>query len=100
MTKFWTHAAQLALILAGPSVLVGGGHSILPLHLRRIQKRQDLYRSRLYAVEGTYTVEGNKVIAREDFGVMIPSPLICTISDDGSIEGPKDTFIPRSRRRR
>jgi hypothetical protein len=48
-----------------------------------------------YAVTGTYKIEGKKIIARGDFGLMIPNPCIFTINDDGTIMGPKDTFIPR-----
>ena len=57
----------MVLILVGLSVLIGCGHGI----------------------------EGNKIIARGDFGLMIPSPLVFTTNDDGTIQGPKDTVIPR-----
>jgi hypothetical protein len=48
-----------------------------------------------YAVDGTYKIEGNKIIARGDFGLMLPSPLVFTINKDGTIDGPRDTMIPR-----
>jgi hypothetical protein len=48
-----------------------------------------------YAVDGTYKIEGNKIIARGNFGLMLPSPLVFTVNDDGSIDGPRDTMIPR-----
>ncbi|MFZ3214726.1 MAG: hypothetical protein WA192_01585 [Candidatus Acidiferrales bacterium] len=48
-----------------------------------------------YAVDGTYKIEGNKIIARGDFGMMLPSPLVFTINKDGTIDGPRDTMIPR-----
>lgn len=48
-----------------------------------------------YAVDGTYKIEGNKIIARGDFGPMIPSPCIFTINKDGTIDGPRDSMIPR-----
>jgi hypothetical protein len=48
-----------------------------------------------YAVDGTYKVDGNKIVARGDFGPMLPSPLIFTINKDGTIDGPRDTMIPR-----
>ena len=48
-----------------------------------------------YAVTGTYTIEGKKIVARGDFGMMIPNPCIFTINDDGSIIGPSTTFIPK-----
>src|ERR1700738_5267033 len=48
-----------------------------------------------YSVDGTYKVEGNKIIARGDFGMMIHSPLVFTINSDGTIDGPRDRLIPR-----
>lgn len=48
-----------------------------------------------YAVDGTYKIEGDKIVARGDFGMMLPSPLVFTISKDGSIDGPRSTMIPR-----
>jgi len=48
-----------------------------------------------YAVEGTYKIEGKKIIATGDFGLMIPNPCVFTINDDGSIDGPKNSMIPR-----
>src|ERR1700692_1482333 len=42
-----------------------------------------------YAVEGTYKIEGKKIIATGDFGLMIPNPCVFTINDAGSIDGPK-----------
>ena len=48
-----------------------------------------------YAVDGTYKIEGNKIIARGDFGPMIPNPCIFTINKDGTIDGPRDSMIPR-----
>ena len=48
-----------------------------------------------YAVDGTYKIEGNKIIARGEFGMMLPSPLVFTINKDGSIDAPRDTMIPR-----
>jgi len=48
-----------------------------------------------YAVDGTYKIDGDKIIARGDFGLMLPSPLVFTINKDGSIDGPRSTMIPR-----
>jgi hypothetical protein len=48
-----------------------------------------------YAVDGTYKIEGDKIVARGDFGLMLPSPLVFTINKDGSIDGPRSTMIPR-----
>jgi hypothetical protein len=48
-----------------------------------------------YAVDGTYKVEGDKIVARGDFGPMLPSPLVFTINKDGSIDGPRNSMVPR-----
>jgi hypothetical protein len=46
-------------------------------------------------VEGTYTIDGNKIVARGDFGPMIGSPITFTVNSDGTIQGPKDSLFPR-----
>src|SRR5580700_650648 len=51
-----------------------------------------------YAVDGTYKVEGDKIVARGDFGPMLPSPLVFTINKDGTIDGPRNSMIPRLER--
>jgi hypothetical protein len=48
-----------------------------------------------YAVDGTYKIEGDKIIAKGDFGMMIPSPIVFTVNKDGSIDGPRDTVFTR-----
>jgi hypothetical protein len=48
-----------------------------------------------YRVNGTYTIQGDKIIATGDFGLMIPNPCVFTLNKDGTIEGPKDSMIPR-----
>jgi hypothetical protein len=48
-----------------------------------------------YAVDGTYKIEGNKIIATGNFGLMLPNPVVFTINKDGTIDGPRDTMIPR-----
>jgi hypothetical protein len=48
-----------------------------------------------YAVDGTYKVEGDKIVARGDFGPMLPSPLVFTSNKDGTIDGPRNSMIPR-----
>src|ERR1700693_2528846 len=48
-----------------------------------------------YAVTGTYKIEGKKIIATGDFGLMIPNPCVFTIKDDGSIAGQNESMIPR-----
>ena len=49
----------------------------------------------VYAVDGTYTIEGNKIIAKGDFGPVIPSPCVFTINKDGTIDGPRNSLIRR-----
>jgi hypothetical protein len=48
-----------------------------------------------YAVDGTYKIEGDKIIATGDFGLMLPHTVVFTINKDGTIDGPRDTMIPR-----
>jgi hypothetical protein len=48
-----------------------------------------------YAVDGTYKIQGDKIIASGDFGLMLPNPVVFTINKDGSIDGPRNTMIPR-----
>jgi hypothetical protein len=48
-----------------------------------------------YAVDGTYKIESNKIIATGDFGLMLPHTVVFTINKDGTIDGPRDTMIPR-----
>jgi len=49
----------------------------------------------VYAVDGTYKIEGNKIIARGDFGMMIPNPMVFTINSDGTIDGDRNSMFPR-----
>jgi len=48
-----------------------------------------------YAVDGTYKIDVDKIIASGDFGLMLPSPLVFTINKDGSIDPPRSTPMPR-----
>jgi hypothetical protein len=48
-----------------------------------------------YAVDGTYKIEGDKIIASGNFGLMLPNPVVFTVNKDGTIDGPRDTMIPR-----
>jgi len=48
-----------------------------------------------YTVDGTYKIEGNKIIATGDFGMMLPRTIVFTINDDGTIDATHDTPIPR-----
>ncbi len=49
----------------------------------------------LYTVDGTYKIEGDKIIATGDFGLMLPHTLVFTINKDDTIDAPHDTMIPR-----
>jgi hypothetical protein len=51
-----------------------------------------------YAVDGTYEIEGDKIVARGDFGPALPNPLIFTVNKDGTIEGPQNTMIHKLER--
>ena|SRR5215471_12835437 len=102
MTKFSNRAIQIFLIFAGLTTLIGCGHSIEgtyrdPSNMITAEFRNGKASIAMggYAVEGTYTIQNNKIIAKGDFGIMIPSPLVFTINDDGTIQGPRNTFIPR-----
>jgi|GEM_PF-1048655 len=53
-----------------------------------------------YAVDGTYKIEGNKLIATGDFGMMLPHTVVLTILSDGTLDPPRDTPIPDWRRLR
>src|ERR1700675_839293 len=48
-----------------------------------------------YAVDGTYKIDGDKIVARGDFGPMLPSPLIFTVNKDGTLDCPRNSMIPR-----
>ena len=48
-----------------------------------------------YAVDGTYKIDGDKIIASGNFGLMLPNTVVFTINKDGTIDGPRDTMIPR-----
>jgi len=48
-----------------------------------------------YAVDGTYKIEGHKLIATGDFGMMLPHTIVFTIMSDGTLDPPRDTPIPR-----
>ncbi len=48
-----------------------------------------------YAVDGTYKIDGDKLIATGDFGMMLPHTIVFTILKDGTLDPPRDTPIPR-----
>jgi hypothetical protein len=97
-----THKSLLVFVLAGAALLVacGGGAEGKyrdPSGTINAEFKDGKAYVALggYAVDGTYKIEGDKIIARGDFGLMLPSPLIFTINKDGSIDGPRSTMIPR-----
>jgi hypothetical protein len=47
-----------------------------------------------YVIEGTYKIDGNKIIATGNFGPLIPNPCVFTHNDDGSLDGPPGGMIP------
>jgi hypothetical protein len=48
-----------------------------------------------YAVDGTYKIQGDKLIATGDFGLMLPHTIEFKILKDGTLDPPRDTPIPR-----
>jgi hypothetical protein len=48
-----------------------------------------------YVIEGTYKIDGNQIIASGNFGPLIPNPCVFTINEDGSLDGPPGSMIPR-----
>jgi hypothetical protein len=48
-----------------------------------------------YAVDGTYKIQGDKLIATGDFGLMLPHTIEFTILKDGTLDPPRDSPIPR-----
>jgi hypothetical protein len=48
-----------------------------------------------YAVDGTYKIDGDKITATGDFGMMLPHTIVFTTNKDGSIDPQRDTPIPR-----
>ena len=94
--------ALLAFILAGAALAVSCGNSAEGKYrdptgsINAEFKGGKAYIALgVYAVDGTYTIEGNKIIAKGDFGLMLPNPCIFTINKDGTIDGPRDSMIPR-----
>jgi len=48
-----------------------------------------------YAVDGTYKIQGDKLIATGDFGLMLPHTIEFKILKDGTLDPPRDSPIPR-----
>jgi hypothetical protein len=102
MSSSWIHRAVLATVLAGACLAVGCGGGVEgkyrdPSGGINVEFKGGKAYIALggYAVDGTYKIEGNKIVARGDFGMMLHSPLVFTINSDGTIDGPRDSMIPR-----
>jgi hypothetical protein len=102
MNSSWIRRAVLVTVLAGAFLAVGCGSGVEGKYrdpsggINAEFKGGKAYIALgAYAVDGTYKIEGDKIIARGDFGMMLHSPLVFTVNKDGSIDGPRDSMIPR-----
>lgn len=98
MNSSWIYKALLIFVMAGAFLAVGCGSGPEgkyrdPTGTINVQFKDGKAYLALgaYAVDGTYKIEGNKIIARGDFGMMIASPLVFTVNSDGTIDGPRDS---------
>jgi hypothetical protein len=102
MNRSWLANVFLAFLVAGASVVAGCGNSVEGKYrdpsgtlIAQFQDGKAYLAFGAYAVDGTYKIEGDKIIAKGDFGMMIPSPIVFTVNKDGSIDGPRDTVFTR-----
>jgi hypothetical protein len=102
MSNYFFQKAVLISILTGMSLAIGCGGGVEGKYadpsnqiIAEFKDGKAYIALGGYAVTGTYKIDGKKIIARGDFGLMIPNPCVFTINDDGTIMGRKDTFIPR-----
>lgn len=102
MSNSWIQRAVLAAVLAGAGLAAGCGGGVEGKYrdpsgaINAEFKGGKAYIALgAYAVDGTYKIEGDKIIARGDFGLMLHSPLVFTVNKDGTIDGPRDSMIPR-----
>jgi hypothetical protein len=102
MSSSWIRSGLLVAVLAGACLAVGCGGGAEGKYrdpsgtINAEFKGGKAYIAMgAYAVDGTYKIEGDKIIARGDFGMMLHSPLVFTVNKDGSIDGPRDSMIPR-----
>src|SRR5215471_9915016 len=96
MTKFSNRAVQIFLIFAGLTMLIGCGHSVEGTYrdpsnmiTAEFKNGKAYIAMRGYAVESTYTIQGNTIIAKGDFGMMIPSPWSSLSTTTGPSRDPK-----------
>ena len=102
MNRRWLANILLVVLAAGASVAAGCGSSVEGKYrdpsgtlIAQFEDGKAYLAFGAYAVDGTYKIEGNKIIAKGDFGMMIPSPIVFTVNKDGSIDGPRDTVFTR-----
>jgi hypothetical protein len=98
----WIRRALLAVSLAGASFTVGCGNN--PEGKYRDPTgtvNAEFKGGKAYLAfgamseEGTYKIDGDKIIVSGNLGPMIPSPAVFTVNSDGSIQGPKDSIFPK-----
>jgi hypothetical protein len=102
MNSSWIRKALLVSVLAGACLAIGCGGGVEGKYRDpsgginvEFKGGKAYIALGAYAVDGTYKVEGNKIVARGDFGLMLHSPLVFTINSDGTLDGPRDSMIPR-----
>jgi hypothetical protein len=102
MNRRWLAKVLLVVLAAGASLVSGCGNSVEGKYRdpsgtlnAQFQDGKAYLAFGAYAVDGTYKIEGDKIIAKGDFGMMIPSPIVFTVNKDGSIDGPRDTVFTR-----
>jgi len=102
VNNIWFRKVFLASILAGLCLAVGCGSSAEGKYrdptgsiVAEFKDGKAYIALGAYAVDGTYKIEGDKIIATGKFGLMLPNPCVFTINKDGTIDGPRDSMIPR-----
>src|SRR4029077_10723563 len=82
MNSSWIRKALLVSVLAGACLAIGCGGGVEGKYRDpsgginvEFKGGKAYIALGAYAVDGTYKIEGNKIVARGDFGLMIHSPL-------------------------
>ena len=101
MNAFRTRNTLLIFVLAGAAVLAACGNSAEGKYRdptgsfnAEFKDGKAYIAMGSYAVDGTYKIEGDKLIATGDFGLMLPHTIVFTIKGD-TLDPPRDTPIPR-----